>query len=435
MGIAQARIRAGFQGHSRAGMAAGLALSLLLLGGCSQLGEAGELFAEAMKPEISGQAETSGRGSGDDAAAPTGPGENEAPATEAPGAVEAQPGAAGTGTGTSETGTPGAAEAPLREIPAEIPGNGTPAPAPDAPESSGKPLPPTEPLERPEPAPEPQTPAAPAPATPEPGIPAPGPDPVQVPAAQNPAEIPAPGPQLPIVFQYHRPGDLLPNSGTGSPSAMNFAPDMRFPIATHATYMGSQVYRPGGGLGPKDKPDQCDASNFAYPWRDNFCEKRTRDTTNPFCPAKGVHLGQDIRAGDPGLCRKILRTPRAERKEIPVVAVEDGIISNIGSYTVTLRTDRNTYRYLHLNMAALAVKNNQDVKAGDLIGFLSNDFGVDKAGKPVPTTLHLHFEIRANTESFGWATAPPYPALVAAYERREKGRGEAVEAKAGAAGN
>ncbi len=118
-----------------------------------------------------------------------------------------------------------------------------------------------------------------------------------------------------------------------------------------------------------------------------------------------------------------------------MVAVEDGIISNIGSYTVTLRTDKNTYRYLHLNMAALAVKNNQDVKAGDLIGFLSNDFGVDKAGKPVPTTLHLHFEIRANTESFGWATAPPYPALVAAYERREKGRGEAVEAKAGAAGN
>ncbi len=135
MGIAQARIRAGFQGHSRAGMAAGLALSLLLLGGCSRLGEAGELFAEAMKPEISGQAETSGAASGEDAAAPTRPGENEAPDTKAPGAVEAQPGAAGTETGTSESGTPGAAEAPLRETPAEIPGNGTPAPAPDAPES------------------------------------------------------------------------------------------------------------------------------------------------------------------------------------------------------------------------------------------------------------------------------------------------------------
>lgn len=258
------------------------------------------------------------------------------------------------------------------------------------------------------------------------------------PAAQNPTNqvattepgtTPTPPKPAPIpFFSFHRPGLLLERSGTGATSRLNYAPIMLFPIATHRAYLGSQVYKAGGGLDPQKRPDQCDASNFAYPWQDNFCEKRTRDTTNPFCgAAKGVHLGVDIRAGDPGICRKMVGTKRAERKEIPVIAVEDGDISNVGSYSVTLRSEGRTYRYLHLNMAAIAVKAGQAVKAGDLIGYLSNDFGVDSAGKPVPTTLHLHFEIRANVEGQGFAMVPPYTALLAAYERRENGIGQQIE--------
>lgn len=428
----------GISGHGHAGIWVALAL-VLVSGGCSRIEEAGKLFAEAMAPENAGsQGDESASAPGssdvsDNAADRPGGAPVDQPAEGQPGtATDAVPGGSNPGASPAETPkTPG--ETPGTEVPAENPGTGAPVPTPevpgalpDAPVPLVKPVPPTEPVERPEPVPQPQNPAPP---------PAPQPAPEPAPAPAPGAPPPAPVVQLPVVFRYHPPGELLPGSGTGSISVMNFAPDMRFPIASHPAFPGSQVYRPGGGLGPKDKPDQCDISNFSDPWQDNFCEKRTRDTTNPFCAAKGVHLGQDIRAGDPGLCRKILRTPRAERRDIPVVAVEDGIISNIGSYSVTLRTERNSYRYLHLNMAALAVKNNQDVKAGDLIGFLSNDFGVDSAGKPIPTTLHLHFEIRANTESNGWATVPPYPALVAAYGRREMGRGEEITAKAGPSGN
>ncbi len=104
------------------------------------------------------------------------------------------------------------------------------------------------------------------------------------------------------------------------------------------------------------------------------------------------------------------------------VAVEDGIISNVGSYSISLRSDSGgrIYRYLHLNMAKLKVATNQTVTKGDVLGYVSNDFG------GTPTTLHLHFEIRLNTAENGWQYAPPYSSLLEAYKRRENNPGERV---------
>ena len=60
-----------------------------------------------------------------------------------------------------------------------------------------------------------------------------------------------------------------------------------------------------------------------------------------------------------------------------MIAVEDGIISNVGSYSINLRASSGgrIYRYLHLNMAKLKVKMGQSVKRGDVVGYVSNDFG------------------------------------------------------------
>ncbi|MBI1340726.1 peptidoglycan DD-metalloendopeptidase family protein [bacterium] len=198
---------------------------------------------------------------------------------------------------------------------------------------------------------------------------------------------------------------------------MVFAPDMAFPIKDAPSFPQSQVYRFGGGV---KGGDQCDPRNFTAPWRDNYCEKRGTSSTTPWCPVGGVHLGQDIRVGTPEGCNAERRTKAADRQRYAVVAVEDGVISNVGSYSVNVRSGGRIYRYLHLNMAKLSVKTGDTVKKGDVIGYVSNDFG------GTPTTLHLHFEIKMNTAEHGWAYVPPYSSLLAAYQRRESNPGALV---------
>ncbi|HVY87698.1 MAG TPA: M23 family metallopeptidase [Hyphomonadaceae bacterium] len=245
------------------------------------------------------------------------------------------------------------------------------------------------------------------------------------PPATTPAS-PAPSPSTPATpaakasFYYFRPGNLEPGSGLGAGEAVENAitvQDMMFPIKDAPAYPQSQVYRYGGGV---KGGDQCDKRNFSAPWRDNFCETRsTGDTT--FCKAK-AHLGQDIRVGTPEGCASEVKTKAADRSRYEIVAVEDGIISNVGSYSISLRADSGgrIYRYLHLNMKKLKVATGQHVKKGDVVGYVSNDFG------GTPTTLHLHFEIRMNTAENGWQYAPPYTSLLAAYQRRENNKGEMV---------
>jgi Peptidase family M23 len=290
----------------------------------------------------------------------------------------------------AETGTPFEEKSENKAIP--ISDTSTPVS-----EETGKPLPPLPaPTETSSgPSPDPSTPAPSTPTTPA-----------------TPDAKPS--------FYYFRPGNVEPGSGLGAEEAAENAavvPDLLFPIKSAPAFPQSQVYRYGGGV---KGGDQCDKRNYSAPWRDNFCETRTTGDTT-FCKAK-AHLGQDIRVGTPDGCAAEVKTKAADRSRYEIVAVEDGIVSNVGSYSITLRGDSGgrIYRYLHLNMKKLQVANGQHVKKGDVVGYVSNDFG------GTPTTLHLHFEIKLNTAENGWQYAPPYASLLAAYQRRENNKGAMV---------
>lgn len=307
----------------------------------------------------------------------------------------------------SEFDTP--VEQPVEETPAEpgTPGDGTTTPAPDPVDATDPSTPPDVevPVEEPVPTDPGTTPVEPKP-RPEPEPPVVTPEPV------------AP------VFSYFQPGALLPGSGSGFPEQIVHVPNMVFPIKSAPAVLQSQVFAFGGGVAGGD---QCDARNYSAPWRDNFCETRSANRTTPFCPTAKIHQGQDIRVGTAADCNTLRRQSADARGLHEVVAVEDGIITSIGTYTVKLRSEGSIYNYMHLNMKRLAVTAGQSVKAGDLIGYVSNDFG------GTPTTIHLHFEIVQNTGASGWVHVPPYLSLVAAYERRENGPGEQLEPEIGVA--
>ena len=233
------------------------------------------------------------------------------------------------------------------------------------------------------------------------------------PQGQTPVD-PVDTPDVPAAgtFGHFPAGELLPKSGSGYLDRTTWSPQLCFPFAEDA-FANSQVYGPGGGMGPKDKPSQCDATNYSLPWRDNFCESRGH--ASPLCANGKGHQGQDIR---PATCKKDKHW---------VVAAEDGIITDMGTYTVTLTGSappHRVYRYLHMRMNQLAVTEGAVVKAGDNLGKASNDFG------GTPTTIHMHFEIRAGvagTSTDGKAVKlhtflPPYQSLVAAYDRKRAGQ-------------
>lgn len=197
------------------------------------------------------------------------------------------------------------------------------------------------------------------------------------------------------LFTYRPPGELLPGSGTGVTSPTIYAAGIRFPIEQPKAYLNSQVYGIGGSHGSPGSWK--DPRNYAYPWRDNFCE--TRKWQTPACPSGAGHQGVDIRPSGP------------EDKTHWVVAVEDGRISNVGIFSVSLTGVSTTqYRYLHLEMAQLAIKQGDLVKRGQRIGLVSDDFG------GASTPVHLHFEILQNANGRGFVHRPPYSSLVRAYQ-------------------
>lgn len=198
-------------------------------------------------------------------------------------------------------------------------------------------------------------------------------------------------------FRFEPVGALLPGSGRGAPDPTVFAPAIRFPIDHTPSYANSQVWMTGGSSGPPGSWKN--PVNFRYPWRDNFCEARARRTSS--CPSGRGHQGQDIRVG------------AGENDRFWAVAAEDGRISTVGIYLVELTGVSGTrYRYLHLSMDKLKVRQGQAVKAGDRLGMVSNDFGGNI------TTVHLHFELLQNVNGSGLRHVSPYMSLVRAYQRR-----------------
>lgn len=204
--------------------------------------------------------------------------------------------------------------------------------------------------------------------------------------------------------RFSPPGELEPGSGRGVSDPSIYLRDIRFPIEQAPAFLNSQVWRKGGSQGPAG--GQCDRANYSYPWRDNFCESRSWGM--PLCPSGQGHQGQDI------------RPPTCEARTHWAVAAEAGKIVQVGKYSVSLQTPAGTvYRYLHLQMNALAVKRGDAVARGARIGRVSNDF--DGAA----TTIHLHFDIKDSVHVGARSEVvfvPPYSSLRKAYERLLSGQ-------------
>jgi murein DD-endopeptidase MepM/ murein hydrolase activator NlpD len=268
-------------------------------------------------------------------------------------------------------------------------------------------------------------------------------------AAQPPQIVERPE-AVSSVFTFHAPGDLIPGTGKrghgGDPDTTVYA-RIRFPLRDAPAYANSQSFNNWGdcnftGRSPrwlhaKGQPYRCRISNkplvfdesagdnYAYPWRDNFCE--SRDFFVGQCPAGLGHQGQDIRPAD---CK--LRNQGADRCEPyrhDVVAVRDGMILRApGDQMVYLVVDAPgehiRFRYLHMSPAQLdrdGIVNGRRVREGEVIGRVGN-----YNRRPGGTTYHLHFDVQVPTEH-GWVLVNPYMTLVSAYERLIAGRGTVVK--------
>jgi hypothetical protein len=252
-------------------------------------------------------------------------------------------------------------------------------------------------------------------------------------------------------FTYYAAGDILPGTGvqgrSGEADTTVYA-KIRFPMAHAPAYTNSQSFMNWGncdltgrvalGGSGKDASYRCrvnevpllhdEAKNYAYPWRDNFCEHRYYYVTQ--CPAGLGHQGEDIR---PSSCK--LRNDGADRCEPyqdDVVAVRDGVaLRTAGDEALYLVVDvpdeHIRFRYLHMNphmLDAAGMVSGHELTEGDVLGPVG-DYGKREGG----TTYHLHFDMQVPTRQ-GWLFVNPYTTLVAAYERLIGGRGQIVKGTA-----
>jgi hypothetical protein len=234
----------------------------------------------------------------------------------------------------------------------------------------------------------------------------------------------APAPDLP----HAPPGELLPASATnfgsiGVTDGAVVAPFMRFPLESGPAFANSQIFNPGGGgyaykkVGgpltnyPGPGGSENTASNFAYPWRDNFCEVRT--WTNALCASGDGHLGQDVR---PATC---------EREEYWIVAPERSEVKRIGdTFEVQLYGLETgiVYALQHMDSANGILPRIRQARAdksivierGERIAKVSNILGATAR-----TTTHLHIEIWEggfrDGANKGVRPMPPYTSLVESY--------------------
>ncbi len=251
--------------------------------------------------------------------------------------------------------------------------------------------------------------------------PAEPPKPSTAPSTEPSAAVPG--------FAYYSPGDLNPkDKDRGRVGDRKvYLPDIVYPIrlqtglqpapAGKHAFMNSQIWGYGGG-GWNGKGaaggSECDPRNFnPMMQRDNFCE--VRGWAMPMCPSGQGHQGQDI------------RPPKCEDNKWEVLAVVDGIITQVTSNT-TVRLkggDGTEYYYLHMHPDSIKVKDGSIVKQGDVLGRISNFMNGGRE-----TTHHLHFQVSQSVR-IGKDTqrvyVPVFSSLIAAY-RRSKGLDSGIDA-------
>lgn len=266
--------------------------------------------------------------------------------------------------------------------------------------------------------------------------------PLPIPRAKGPS--PRPTKKSPD-FTYYAPGNLMPGTsqdrlgGVTSRTVWGQS-DLLFPIKLHPAHANSQNFMHVGNCVKEEQQIMLDRGryicrqnpdkvlqrredtpeNYAYPWRDNYCEQRDDASRQPKdCPARArAHEGQDIR---PVACR--YDGKRCKINLYDVVAVTNGRAWWKSNNNVKFVADDDTgvyYVYLHMDPATLrdaGLIQGQAVHVmrGDKIGKVGNWMHTDPHG----TTAHLHFEIRSQTDMCGsyGCTSAPYWTLIRAYER------------------
>jgi hypothetical protein len=270
----------------------------------------------------------------------------------------------------------------------------------------------------------------------------------------QPADLPAPSTverpdaQSPD-FTFHAPGDIIAGTGfrgKGGRTDYTVYSKMRFPLSDAPAYANSQSFM---NLGDCDSTgrvsmgmvgsvpsyrcriggqtllkDEGAGGNYAYPWRDNFCEHRYFDVGE--CPGGFGHQGQDIR---PSSCKQRFVGGGCEPYQHDVVAVREGmVLRSAGQMPVYLFAnapdEHIRFRYLHMFPRQLdeeGVFSGRILHEGEEFGKVGSFFQHERA-----TTYHLHFDMQVPTK-YGWVFVNPYMTLVAAYERLIGGRGTEVK--------
>jgi murein DD-endopeptidase MepM/ murein hydrolase activator NlpD len=223
-------------------------------------------------------------------------------------------------------------------------------------------------------------------------------------------------PVIDLEFAYYPPGDLDPHDANRGRKGDRkvYLPNIIFPLRLapdEHPHLNSQIWGHGGsGYDGKGGTggSECDPVNYdPMLQRDTYCEIRT--WAMPMCPGGTGHQGQDI------------RPPTCKDNAWEVVAVVDGIITQVTSNTtVRLKgADGTDYWYLHMHPQSITVKVGQSVKQGDVLGHVSKYMD----GDPNGTTVHLHFQVRQTIRVDGKVLSvyvPGYTSLIAAY-RKAKG--------------
>jgi murein DD-endopeptidase MepM/ murein hydrolase activator NlpD len=228
-------------------------------------------------------------------------------------------------------------------------------------------------------------------------------------------------PTMSATFSYFGPGRIYSGSGFHSAGGRVdytvFAP-IRFPLADSPAYANSQIYR-DRARAKLSVREAAASPDYAYPWRDNFCERRGFPVGQ--CFAGIGHQGQDIR---PAPCPAPLGNDRCDPAH-NVVAARDGAIMRSPKQeavyvVINIANEHVRFRYLHMEPRRMDEDNllsGRDVREGEVIGQVSN-FSRKENG----TSYHLHFDVQVPTRT-GWVFVNPYMTLVTAYERLIGGRG------------
>jgi hypothetical protein len=223
-------------------------------------------------------------------------------------------------------------------------------------------------------------------------------------------------PAVDLGFAYYPPGDLDPHDANRGRKGDRkvYLPNIIFPLRLapdQHPHMNSQIWGHGGsGWDGKGEAggSECDPVNYdPMLQRDTYCEIRT--WAMPMCPGGTGHQGQDI------------RPPTCKDNTWEVVAVADGIITQVTSNTTVrlMGADGTDYWYLHMHPQSITAKVGQSVKQGDVLGRVSKYMD----GDPNGTTMHLHFQVRQTIRVDGKILSvyvPGYTSLIAAY-RKAKG--------------